>query len=77
MQYKLNSANTFAKAFARMTTTINSIVMAYIFEVIYCSILKYLLAASFKGGGLLGLISTYFDIIKTNSQEILHLHYLI
>lgn len=57
-----------------MTATMNLVAIARIFETICHGIFEHLLAASYKDGELLSPISTYFHIVETNSQEILHLH---
>lgn len=77
MQYKFNSANTSLETFARMTTIINPIAVTYFFEAMYWDIFKYLLAADSKDGELFSPILTYFGIIKTNSQGMLHLYCLV
>ncbi len=51
--------------------------MAHFFETTCRGIFEYLLATGFKNGGLFDLISTYFGIVETNSQGILHLHCLV
>ncbi len=67
MQYKFNSANTSAKAFARMIAIMNPIaVFAHFFELTYCCIFEHLLAAGSKDRVFLGLIFTYFGIVETN-----------
>lgn len=75
--YKLNSTNTFLKAFARITATINSVAVARFFELTCYGIFEYLLAAGSKDGGLFGSISTYFGIVETNSWRLLYLNCLI
>lgn len=77
MQYELNGNNTSAKEFARMTATMNPVAVAQIFEVTCHDIFEYLFATGYKDGGLLGPISTYFDIMKTNGRGMLHLHYVV
>lgn len=44
----------------------NFIVVTYFFEIIYYSILKYLLAACYKDVGFFSPISIFFSIIETN-----------
>lgn len=77
MRYKNNGVNNFAEAFARMIATINYVAIACFFEAICRGIFKHLLAGDSKNGGLLGLVSTYFGKLETNSRRMLHLHYLI
>ncbi len=76
MQYKLNSANTSAEAFIRITIIINLVAMAFFFETICHGSFEHLLATGSKDEGLLDLISTYFGIVEINGRGILHLHCL-
>lgn len=55
----------------------NPVALAHFFEIIYYGIFNYVLAAGSEDGGLLDIVSTYFGIIKIDSQEMLYLHYLI
>ncbi len=57
-----------------MIAIMNSVAVARFFEATCCGIFEHLLAAGSKDGGLLGPISTYFGIVKTNGQGMLHLH---
>lgn len=66
MQYKNNCVNKFTETFARIIIIINSIALADFFEATYYDISEHLLAASFKDRKFFGLVSTYFNILKTN-----------
>lgn len=55
----------------------NSVAMAYFFEVICYSIFEYLLAASFKDRSLFSPISTYFGMVEINNQGMLYLYCLV
>ena len=77
MWYKENGVNNSAEAFLRMIATINPIAVACFFEATCHGIFEHLLADSFKDGGLLGFISTYFGIVEINGQGMLHLHCLV
>lgn len=77
IKYKNNGVNNSTEAFARITATINPVAIACFFEATCHGIFKHLLAVNSNNGGLFGLVSTYFSTIGTNSQGILHLHYLI
>ncbi len=69
--------STSAKKFKLATTVMNPVAIAQFFEITCTSIFKHLLAAGSTEGELLGPVSTYYGIVKTNSQGILHLHYLV
>ena len=55
----------------------NLMVVAQFFEATCTGIFKCLFAAGSIKGGLLGLVSTYFGIVNTNSRRMLHLHCLV
>ncbi len=77
MQYELNGVNTSAKAFARMTATMNPVAMACFFRATCYGIFEHLLAAGSKDGGILGPISIYFGIVEINDRGMLYLHCLV
>ncbi len=51
--------------------------IAQFFEDTYTGIFKRFLAIGSTGGGLLGLVLTYYRTIKINGQKMLHLHCLV
>lgn len=51
--------------------------MVYFFKTTCYDIFKHLLAISSQDRDFFSLIFIYFGIVEINSQEILHLHYLI
>ena len=77
IQYELNSGNTFAEAFARMTAKMNPIAIIRFFEATCHDIFEHLLATGSKDGGLFGPIFTYFGIVESNGKGILYLHCLV
>lgn len=77
MQYKIKDTNSFVEIFTKIIATINLVTIMHFFETICYSIFKYLLAANSKNREFFSLVSTYFGIIETNSQEILYLYYLV
>lgn len=60
-----------------MTTIMNLVAIVRFFKAIYRDIFEYLLAVGSKDEEFFGPISTYFGIVETNGQRILHLHCLI
>lgn len=77
VQLKNSDSNTSTKEFRQAMAIINPVAIAQFFEIIYTEIFTRFLAARSTESGLLGLVFTYFEKIKTNNQEILHLHCLI
>lgn len=63
--------------FACKTAIINLVAMAKFFYVICKAVLLSLFVSEYCDRGLFGLISTYFEIIKTNSCNMLYLYCLI
>lgn len=63
--------------FTYKTAIINHVVVVRFFYLIYNAIFLALLAIGYKEKGLLGPISIYFGIIKTNGHDILYLLYLV
>ena len=63
--------------FSRIIVIMNSIAIAQFFEIIYEEIFEHLFIARFFERDLLNLISIYFDIVKINNRDILHLHCLM
>lgn len=57
--------------------TINLVAVGKFFHIICKEILLSLFASRSCNGGLLELVSTYFDIVKTNGCGMLYLHYLV
>lgn len=55
----------------------NPVAVARFFETTCCGIFEHLMAAGSKDGGLLGPVSTYFGIVETNGQGMLHLYCLV
>lgn len=55
----------------------NFIAITQFFIAIYIGIFEHLLATGSKNGDLLRPVLSYFRIIKTNSQSMLHLHCLV
>lgn len=51
--------------------------MAQFLKIIYIGIFKYFLAAGSIKKGLFGLVSTYYEMVETNGQKILYLHYFV
>lgn len=72
-----NSSNAFAEEFKQATAIINLMAIAQFFEAIYTSIFKRFLAARSIENRLFGPVLTYFRTVKTNSQRILYLYYLV
>ena len=70
-------SNEIQSAFYHKTATINSIIIAKFFHIIYNAIFMLLFVVSQTKGGLLGPILNYFAIVKINSCGILYLHYLV
>lgn len=68
---------TFAREFERTIAIINLVAVAQFFEAICIGIFKHCFATRSIENSLLELVSTYFNIIKTNDQEMLHLHYFV
>ena len=77
IRYKNNGVKNSAEAFVRMTATMNPVAMTCFLEATCYGIFEHFLAAGSKDGGLFGPVSTYFDIVETNSHGMLHLHYLV
>ena len=63
--------------FACKTATINLVAIAKFFDITYKAILLSLFASKHHNSSLLGPISTYFEIVKTNSRDIFYLHCLV
>ena len=63
--------------FSWIIIIMNSIAIAQFFKIIYEEIFEHLLVARFLEKNLLDSISIYFDIIKINNHDMLHLHCLI
>lgn len=57
--------------------TMNLVAITKFFHIIYKALFVSLLAAGEVKGGLLGLISNYFVMVKTNEYGILYLHCLV
>ena len=66
-----------APVFARKTAIINPVTMAKFFDIICKAVLLSLFANEHHDGGLLGPVSTYFKIVKTNDCGMLYLHCLV
>ena len=66
-----------APVFARKTATVNPMLVVKFFHIICEGVPLSLFASRSCDGGLLGQVSTNFDIIKTNSHSMLHLYYLV
>lgn len=77
MHYKNNNHNNFAKNFRQIIATINLIAIAKFFDIPCTSIFQYLLNAKFEENDILGLMSISFEMIKTNSEKMLYLYYLV
>lgn len=61
-----NRSATSAGEFGRVMAIMNLLTIAQFFKATYTSIFNCLFAAGFTEGGLLGPLSTYFGIVKTN-----------
>lgn len=66
-----------ASHFYLATVTMNLVAVTQFFEATCSAIFENLLHNSLASSGFLGPISTYFGMVKTNNQGILHLHCLI
>ncbi len=67
MRLEDSGLSTSAKEFRRATAVINLVAVAQFFEATCTGIFKHLLAARFTGEGLLRPLSTYYEIVETNS----------
>ncbi len=74
---ELELSSKIQSTFWRKTATINPVVVAKFFYIIYDAIFMSLFGVSQTKGGLLGSISTYFGTVEMNIYGILHLHYLV
>lgn len=72
-----NSLNASVEEFGQAMAIINLMAIAQFFEAICTNIFKRFLAARSTKSRLLRPVLTYFRIVKTNSQKILYLYYLV
>lgn len=77
MQYQDNGIYNPAEMILKTAAIINPIAVACFCEATCYDIFEHFLAAGSKNRRFLSLISTYFNTIKINGQEILYLHYLV
>ena len=60
--------------FNRVTTTMNFVIVIQFFDFIYKNVFEYLLIVNLLNNDFFDSIFIYFDIIKTNNRDMLHLH---
>ena len=77
MRYDSDNQDSSLNEFCRITTIANSVTIAYFFHHTCCAIFDHLLAANIFENEFLSSVSTYFEIVKINDREMLHLHCLI
>lgn len=77
IRIELDLRSNVVSIFAYKITTINPMVMAKFFHIIYKTILLSLFISEYCDRGLLRTISTYFGIVEINSYNMFHLHYLL
>lgn len=65
------------ETFLRKIAIMKSVAIAKFFHTIYYAIFLALLAIAYKEKGLIGSISIYFNVVKTNSYGIFYLHCLV
>ena len=63
-----------ASDFNRITTTINFVIVIQFFDFICKNVYEHLLVVNLSNDDFFDSIFTYFDIVKTNNRDILHLH---
>lgn len=74
---ELELSNKIQTVFWYKTAIMNPITIAKLFYIIYDAIFIFLFGASQTKKEFLGLLSSYFNTVKTNGYEMLYLHYLI
>lgn len=77
MQFEDNKSAISTGKFRRFMAIMNLVAIAQFLEAICTSIFKRFFAVRYTKSGLLGPVSTYFGIVKINSWEILHSHFLM
>lgn len=75
LHYKIDSKT--AAKIHTATAIINPVTVAQFFSAICKGIFEYLLVVKTDHKGLFGSVLTYFDTVKTNNQDMLHLHCLV
>lgn len=77
VRFDHNGSITSKDEFRQVTAMINPVTVAQFFEDICTEIFKLFLAVESIKNSLLGLVSTYFGTVETNSQVMLYLHFLL
>lgn len=77
MYYENNYYNNLTEIFGQVTTIMNLIIVVQFFKTICTAIFQHLLNVGSWEKIFSRPVSIYFQMVKTNGQEILHLHYLI
>lgn len=74
---ELDLRSDIASIFVRKTAIMNPVAVVKFFYIICKGVLLYLLKNKKWDGGLLGPVSTYFSLVKTNGCGMLYLHCLV
>lgn len=75
--YDNNDEKNAANNFNPIIVTMNLIMITQFFECICKNIFEHLLIAKFFDDDVFDSISTYFEIVKINNRDMLHLHCFI
>lgn len=74
---KLDLRSNIMSVFAYKTAAINQVAVTKFFDITCKTVLLSLFASEHYNGNLLGLVSIYFEIVKTNCHSIFYLYCLV